>query len=73
MADFGLIYDKHAPTRNSPIKHFMASRGCPYNCTYCFNHAWYELYTREKRGYQALADGLMALERSFSIMSRGIR
>ncbi|MEM7033154.1 MAG: radical SAM protein [Chloroflexota bacterium] len=56
MADFGLIYDKHAPTRNSPIKHFMASRGCPYNCTYCFNHAWYELYTREKRGYQFAVD-----------------
>jgi radical SAM superfamily enzyme YgiQ (UPF0313 family) len=52
LADYGLIYDRHLPTRNNPIKHFMASRGCPYNCTYCFNHAWYEIYTREKRGYQ---------------------
>ena len=56
LADYGLVYDKHAPTRISPIKHFMASRGCPYNCTYCFNHAWYELYTREKRGYQFSVD-----------------
>jgi radical SAM superfamily enzyme YgiQ (UPF0313 family) len=56
LADYGLIYDRHAPTRNNPIKHFMASRGCPYNCTYCFNHAWYEIYTREKRGYQYSVD-----------------
>ena len=39
MPDRELIYNKHAPTRNSPIKHFMAGRGCPYHCTYCFNHA----------------------------------
>jgi anaerobic magnesium-protoporphyrin IX monomethyl ester cyclase len=50
--DRELVYNKHHPTRTSPIKHFMASRGCPYNCTYCFNHAWYKIYTREKRGYQ---------------------
>jgi len=52
MPDHDLIYRKHAPTRNSPIKHFMASRGCPYSCTYCFNHAWYKIYVHEKRGYQ---------------------
>lgn len=23
---------------------FLASRGCPYNCTYCFNHAYREMY-----------------------------
>ena len=56
MPDRELIYSKHAATRHSPIKHFMASRGCPYSCTYCFNHAWYEIYTREKRGYQFPVD-----------------
>jgi radical SAM superfamily enzyme YgiQ (UPF0313 family) len=56
IPDFDLIYQKHPPTRNNPIKHFIASRGCPYNCTYCFNHAWYEIYTREKRGYQYSVD-----------------
>ncbi|MCI0528315.1 MAG: B12-binding domain-containing radical SAM protein, partial [Nitrospira sp.] len=54
-----LVYQKHAPTRNSPIKHFMASRGCPYNCTYCFNHAWYQIYSREKRGYQRSVDSVI--------------
>lgn len=54
--DYALIYEKHRPTRESPIKHFMASRGCPYNCTYCFNHSWYKIYKREKRGYQYPVD-----------------
>jgi len=27
-----------------PLKSFMASRGCPYNCTYCFNHVFHKLY-----------------------------
>lgn len=56
LPDRALIYDKHTPTRTSPIKHFMASRGCPYNCTYCFNHAWYQIYKREKRGIQTPVD-----------------
>lgn len=57
--DRALIYGKHAPTRNSPIKHFMAGRGCPYHCTYCFNHAWYQIYKREKRGYQRTVDSVI--------------
>jgi len=27
-----------------PLKSFMASRGCPYNCSYCFNHIFRKLY-----------------------------
>jgi radical SAM superfamily enzyme YgiQ (UPF0313 family) len=52
MPDRALVYDKHLYTRNSPIKHFMGSRGCPYQCTYCFNHAYYQIYKKEKRGHQ---------------------
>lgn len=28
----------------SPIKHFIASRGCCYDCSYCFNRAYAKLY-----------------------------
>jgi len=27
-----------------PLKSFMASRGCPYSCAYCFNHVFRKLY-----------------------------
>jgi anaerobic magnesium-protoporphyrin IX monomethyl ester cyclase len=52
LPDRALIYDKHAATRRSPIKHFISSRGCPYNCTYCFNHAYYTIYAGERRVHQ---------------------
>lgn len=41
--DYSLIYDNTDIGKN-PLKSFITSRGCPYNCTYCFNHAWKELY-----------------------------
>jgi len=38
------IYDKYPRLQNSPTKHFIASRGCPCNCSYCYAHALRELY-----------------------------
>ncbi len=29
---------KYYAYRHSSVKHFLAGRGCPYDCTYCFNH-----------------------------------
>lgn len=50
--DRALIYDKEPALAASPIKHFMAGRGCPFNCSYCFNHAYYQIYQGERRGLQ---------------------
>jgi anaerobic magnesium-protoporphyrin IX monomethyl ester cyclase len=44
LPDRDLLYEKDAFARQSGIKHFITSRGCPYDCTYCFNHALAELY-----------------------------
>ncbi|MDH7486263.1 MAG: radical SAM protein [Anaerolineae bacterium] len=52
LPDRTLVYDKQPTLRSSPIKHFMAGRGCPFNCTYCFNHAFYQIYEGEPRGLQ---------------------
>jgi len=38
------IVFKYPEIKKGPIKHFIASRGCPYNCTYCFNKSYSELY-----------------------------
>ena len=41
--DRDLVF-KYKSIQEGPIKHFIASRGCPYDCTYCFNQAFSELY-----------------------------
>lgn len=33
--------------KKGPIKHFIASRGCPYNCSYCFNEKYSQLYSNK--------------------------
>jgi len=38
------IYDKYPALQKNDTKHFMASRGCPCNCSYCYAHAMRALY-----------------------------
>lgn len=34
--DRAVLYDAFPEIRQNPIRNFMACRGCPYRCTYCF-------------------------------------
>ena len=38
------LYVTKYPSLKKSQKVFMASRGCPFNCTFCFNHQYKELY-----------------------------
>lgn len=38
------IFDRACPDTQPATVYIMASRGCPFNCNYCFNHAYRELY-----------------------------
>lgn len=38
------IYDKYKLLCNDPVLMLISSRGCPYRCTFCFNHKMAELY-----------------------------
>ncbi len=42
--DYGLFYDNIPVIGKAPLKPIMIGRGCPYNCTYCFNTQWREMY-----------------------------
>ena len=39
-----ILYDYDKYMRNVTMKHFFPMRGCPYLCTYCFNHKYNQLY-----------------------------
>jgi anaerobic magnesium-protoporphyrin IX monomethyl ester cyclase len=41
--DRGSFYQSE-PLRVSHLKSFITGRGCPFSCTYCFNHLYNELY-----------------------------
>jgi len=43
-----LVYRRSWYLRNNPAKPFMASRGCPFDCSYCYNSALKRIY--EGRG-----------------------
>lgn len=40
----GAFYRDVPELRALKRRSFMASRGCPYSCTYCFNHKFREIY-----------------------------
>ncbi len=42
--DHDLLFSQDRFIRDSPMKIFFPNRGCPYLCTYCFNHKYNELY-----------------------------
>lgn len=40
FADRKLIYDCDPDLQNVGLRSFLTQKGCPYLCTYCFNHAY---------------------------------
>lgn len=35
---------KYQKGRKWPVSYFIGTRGCPYKCTYCFNHVYHKMY-----------------------------
>jgi radical SAM superfamily enzyme YgiQ (UPF0313 family) len=46
IPDRSVVFDTDEYLRDAKIKHFLNTRGCPYNCSYCFNHALEEIYRK---------------------------
>jgi radical SAM superfamily enzyme YgiQ (UPF0313 family) len=50
--DRALVYERDPIAARGKIKHFLTGRGCPYNCSYCFNHALSEIYRGKGRRFR---------------------
>ncbi len=55
--DRALVYERDPISARSKIKHFLTGRGCPYNCTYCFNHALSAIYKGKGRRFRQRSVG----------------
>ena len=52
FSDRELLYAAHAQSRRTKIKPFITGRGCPYDCAFCFNKAYSDLYGGKGRRYR---------------------
>lgn len=43
------LLNRYPHVSRFPVKTFITTRGCPYNCSYCFNYAYAELYENKGR------------------------
>jgi radical SAM superfamily enzyme YgiQ (UPF0313 family) len=65
LAKYGLFL-------NSRVRYFMSSRGCPYKCTYCFNHIYHEIYrgrgkVLRKRSVENLVDEIKRVRTEYPL------
>lgn len=57
-----LVFDKSPFMARSPIKAFMAGRGCPFGCAHCFNSAYNRLYVGKGRIMRTKSVGYLIRE-----------
>jgi anaerobic magnesium-protoporphyrin IX monomethyl ester cyclase len=50
--DRELLYAAHKQSRRTKIKPFITGRGCPYDCAFCFNKAYSDLYQGQGRRFR---------------------
>ncbi len=43
--DRDVYYSRYDFLLNNPVKNFLCSRGCPFNCSFCFNQTYRDLYS----------------------------
>lgn len=62
------LYYKYAFIRNYPVSNFIFIRGCPYGCSYCYNHVVRDIY-KGKGNYIRIKDAHHAIEEIKEVVS----
>jgi len=52
FSDRELLYAAHEQSRRTKIKPIITGRGCPYDCAFCFNKAYSDLYGGQGRRFR---------------------
>ncbi|HNQ67524.1 MAG TPA: radical SAM protein [Bacteroidales bacterium] len=66
------LLDKYPAYKNKKQKSFMTGRGCPYKCTYCFNHVYNKMYEGKgsiirKRSVSSIIDEISKVKAKYKI------
>lgn len=69
---YDLLYDARAAYRRAPNKAFLATRGCPHRCSYCFNRTLNERHRPfgrliRTRDPEALIDDILRVRRRWGL------
>jgi len=67
--DFDLYYAKFQELADAPTKRVFLGKGCPFDCTYCFNHSMKKLY-KGKGKYTQYMDVKKAIKEIISIRDK---
>ncbi len=57
FSDRELLYAAHRQSQRTKIKPFITGRGCPYDCAFCFNKAYSDLYGGQGRRFRRRSVG----------------
>ncbi len=57
--DREILYQADPYMGHFGLKRFMASRGCPFHCSYCFNHLFNRLYQGKGRLLRHMSAGML--------------
>lgn len=67
------LYYKYKFLRNNPNKSFLTGRGCPYECTFCFNASFRKLYKNHGKLIRRISPERMIQELSTVIERYGAK
>jgi len=69
--DRDLVYREDDYLRENKLKRFIAGRGCPFKCTYCFNRAYKKIYPGDKiirwRSVENLIDEILDVKNRYPL------
>jgi len=67
-----IVYEENTDLRDTPIKRIFASRGCPFNCSYCFNKRYNTMYKNKgkiyrQRSVQNIVDEILEIKKKYPL------
>lgn len=72
IPDRDIVYSQDNVRANIPSKQFVSGRGCPYLCTYCFNHSYNDMMRKygeiiRKKSVDYLFEELDSVRRKYPL------